>query len=102
MDPLAPGPFAFADSQRLEEILAKAGYRDIRIEKLDSIMNMGATVDDAVDQAFRVGPLARATADADDATKDKIRIVVRDTLSKFQTAAGVTPPAACWLVGAKT
>ena len=101
MDPLAPGPFAFADSQRLEGILAKAGYRDLRIEKLDSIMNMGATVEDAVDQAFRVGPLARAAADADDATKDKARVVVRDALAKFQTDAGVTLPAACWLVGAK-
>jgi len=102
MDPTAPGPFAFADSQRLEGILSKAGYRDIRIEKLDSVVNMGATIDDAVDQAFRVGPLARATADADDTTKDKIRVVVREALAKFQTADGVTPPAACWLVGANT
>ena len=35
-DPLAPGPFAFADSERLKDILSKAGYRNVRTEKLDS------------------------------------------------------------------
>ena len=98
-DPLAPGPFAFADGDRLKGILNRAGYRDIRLEPLDSVVNMGATVDDAADQSFRVGPLARAVADLDDGTKDRIRAVVKDALAKFQMPAGVTPPAACWLVG---
>ncbi len=99
-DPLAPGPFAFADSERLKDILSKAGYRNVRTEKLDSTMNMGATVDDAVEQALRVGPLARAASDIDDATRDKVRAAVRDVLAKFATPAGIVPPAACWLVGA--
>jgi SAM-dependent methyltransferase len=100
-DPLAPGPFAFADDARLRDILGRAGYRDVRIEKLDSTLNMGATVSDAAEQALRVGPLARAAAELDDATKDKIRAVVKDAFAKFETPAGITPPAACWLVGAK-
>jgi SAM-dependent methyltransferase len=100
MDPHAPGPFAFADAERLKDILIKAGYRDIRIEKLDTTMNMGATVDEAVDQALRIGPLARAAAEVDDATRDKIRDAVRGVLGRFATPEGITPPAACWLVGA--
>jgi SAM-dependent methyltransferase len=100
VDPLAPGPFAFADDARLENILIKAGYRDIRIEKLDSTMNMGATVDEAVEQALRIGPLSRATADIDDATRDRVRDAVRAEIGRFLTPDGVTPPAACWLVGA--
>jgi SAM-dependent methyltransferase len=101
-DPHAPGPFAFADDARLREILARAGYHDIRIETLDSAVNMGATVEDATEQALRIGPLARAAAELDDATKDKIRAVVKDALAKFQTSAGITPPAACWLVEARS
>jgi hypothetical protein len=100
MDPHAPGPFAFADAERLKDILIKAGYRDIRIEKLDTTMNMGATVDEAVDQALRIGPLARAAAEVDDATRDKVREAVRGVLGRFATPEGITPPAACWLVGA--
>jgi SAM-dependent methyltransferase len=100
-DPLAPGPFAFADDARLRDILGRAGYRDIGIEKLDSTLNMGATLDDAAEQSLRVGPLARAAAEVDDATKDKIRTVVRDTFAKYQNPAGITPPAACWLVAAR-
>ncbi|MEI9929789.1 MAG: methyltransferase domain-containing protein [Rhizomicrobium sp.] len=100
VDPHTPGPFAFADSERVKGILAKAGYRDIRIERLDSTMNMGATVDDAAEQALRIGPLARAVADVDDATRDRIREAVRGVLGRFATPAGIAPPAACWLTGA--
>jgi SAM-dependent methyltransferase len=101
MDPHAPGPFAFADDARLRKILSDAFYREVRIEKLDTTMHMGATLDDAVEQALRIGPLARATTGLDDATLDKIRAVVREVLAKFTTPAGIAPSAACWLVGAK-
>ncbi len=100
VDPLAPGPFAFADDARLKTILTEAGYRDVRIEKLDTVMNMGATLDDAAEQALRVGPLSRAATDLDENARTEIRKVVRDALAPFATSAGITPPAACWLVGA--
>jgi len=101
VDPLAPGPFAFADGARLRAILAEAGYRDIRVEKLDTVMDMGATLDDAAEQTLRVGPLSRAAADLDEKTRADIRKVVRDALAPFAAPDGVKPPAACWLVGAK-
>ena len=101
MDPLAPGPFAFADGERLKGILDDAGYRGIRIEKLDTAMRMGATLDEAADQALRVGPLARAAAELDDPTRQRVRAAARDALAKFLTPAGVSPPASCWLVGAR-
>jgi ubiquinone/menaquinone biosynthesis C-methylase UbiE len=99
-DPLAPGPFAFADQERLRGILAKAGFADIRIEKLDSVMNMGADADEAAKQALNIGPLARAATGMDDASREKIKAVAKSALAKYQTAAGVAAPAACWLVGA--
>ncbi len=100
-DPHAPGPFAFADGERLKKILTQAGFSDPRLEKLETHMHMGADVDEAVDQAFKIGPLARALAQADDAVKDQVRARIRDALAKFQTARGVAAPAACWLVAAE-
>ena len=99
-DPHAPGPFAFADGERLKDILGKAGFSDSRLGKLETHMHMGADVDEAVDQAFKLGPLARALAEADDTLKDEVRARIREALAKFQTPRGIALPAACWLVAA--
>ena len=100
-DPHAPGPFAFADAGRLMRILEKAGFSVFGGDKLDTLMNMGATLDDAVTTAFSIGPLARAVAELDEPTRAKIRGRVRTVLEKYTTPAGIAPPAACWLVSAK-
>ncbi len=99
-DPHAPGPFAFADGDRLKAILTQAGFADARLEKLETHMHMGADVDEAVEQAFKIGPLARALAQADEGVKGEVRTRIREALAKFQTAKGIALPAACWLVGA--
>jgi SAM-dependent methyltransferase len=99
-DPHAPGPFAFADAGRLKEILEKAGFANIRIEKLDTTSNLGATLEQAAESALTVGPLSRAATGLPEATRDKIRDAVKDGLKSHQSPVGVTPAAACWLVGA--
>jgi SAM-dependent methyltransferase len=99
-DPFAPGPFAFADAGRLRNILDEAGFGDIRINPLDSVMHMGADPDEAAKQATNIGPLARAMNGLDDAQREKIRVVVTEALTKYRIKDGVAPDAACWLVGA--
>ncbi len=101
VDPHAPGPFAFADSARLSSILRDAGFHDPRADDLDTVMNMGATVEDAARAALSVGPLARAAGEVDDVTKATILDRVARVVSEFKTPAGITPPAACWLVSAR-
>ena len=100
-DPHAPGPFAFADPARVKGILARGGFRDIAIEKLDSTMNMGPTPEHAAKEALMVGPLARAATDLPEEARERIRAVVAERMKEFATAEGVTPPAACWLVRAR-
>lgn len=99
-DPYAPGPFAFAEKTRLEGILRDAGWREIEIAPFDGPMNIGATVEDAAAMMLEIGPLARAARELDEATRGRIRESVAAALVSFRTPAGVTPPAACWLVGA--
>jgi len=100
-DPLAPGPFAFADRARLHGILAQAGFRDVLIEAFDGVMNMGRTTADAADHALNIGPLARAAADLDPATRTNIKEVVARALADYASPSGITPPAACWFVRAR-
>ncbi|HEX2593964.1 MAG TPA: class I SAM-dependent methyltransferase [Rhizomicrobium sp.] len=99
-DPLAPGPFAFADENRIKLILTEAGFRNIRVTPLDTTTNIGGSLDAAAKQMLEIGPLARAAAEADDAAKPKIVEAVRAVLGKYQTPEGITPPAGCWLVAA--
>ncbi len=99
-DPLAPGPFAFADAARTKSILENAGFKNIRIEKLETRMWLGADSQEAVTQALSIGPLARALVEVDTALKDKIRALVKARLQEFAGPEGIAPPAACWLVGA--
>ena len=99
-DPHAPGPFAFADGERLKKILADAGFNNIRVEKLDTTASLGANADDAAGEALNIGPLSRAANELPEDTRMKIRAVIKDAMKKFETPAGVAPKAACWLVGA--
>jgi SAM-dependent methyltransferase len=101
-DPLAPGPFAFADPKRVEDILTKAGFRAVAFEKLDGHMNLGHDPDNAATQMTQIGPLSRALTDAgDDALREKVRVAVRDAFAKIATADGIAPGIACWVVSAR-
>ena len=100
-DPHAPGPFAFADPKRVESILSQAGFRDVTIEKLDGVMDLGASVDHAAFQMTSLGPLSRALNDADDATRARVVAAVKAAFEKIATPAGVRPGIACWLVSAR-
>ncbi len=100
-DPLAPGPFAFADAERLKGILAKAGFRDVTVRKSDGVMAMGQDLATVAAQTLRIGPLSRAVAEADEAARARIVEAVRAALEKFRAPSGeIAPPTACWLVGA--
>lgn len=103
-DPTAPGPFAFADRQRVETILSEAGWTDIGFEPLGFAFISG-TGEDAVEEALtlfkRIGPAARALAMADEAT----RVLAEGTLREWAEAHLVDNlvafAAAAWIVTAR-
>jgi SAM-dependent methyltransferase len=101
-DPYAPGPFAFADPQRILSILSDVGFHFVETRKFDEVMDMGRDLDQAAAYTLRIGPLARAAARLDDAVKAKITGAVKQALARFIRADGnIAPPVACWLVGAR-
>ncbi len=101
VDPLAPGPFAFADPARVEDILARGGFSHIDIRKCDGVMNLGP-IDLAAGQMLLFGPLSRIVGEVDDSTRANIVAAVRDTLGRFAAPDGnITPPTASWLVSAR-
>lgn len=98
-DPEAPGPFAFADADRVRRILLGAGFSAIAIEPFDSKVG-GADLDRTVALNLRIGPLGAALRQNPE-LKDKVIGAVRSAISAYLTPAGVFMPAAVWIVSAR-
>jgi len=98
-DPLAPGPFAFADANRVRGILADAGLATIEITPFDAPIG-GFSLADATKLALRVGPLGAALRDAPD-LGPALKQTVAAALSGFDSPAGVMLGSATWIVTAR-
>ena len=98
-DPLAPGPFAFADGVRLCGILENAGFHDIVIAPHDQPISSG-DLDESVDTALRVGPLGAILRERPDLAGAVVE-AVRAALAPFVTDAGVRLDSATWIVTAR-
>ena len=101
-EPHAPGPFAFADAARLKDILTGAGFGDVKIEKMDGVMDLAPSATHAGFQMTNLGPVSRALRDESDETRAKVLKAVSEAFAQFQKPGqNVTPGIACWLVSAK-
>jgi len=101
--PHAPGPFAFADADRLQGVLRDAGFSEIGIAPFDGMMDLGSAPQNASFQVTQLmGPVSRALQGADDATRAKVEDVVAEALASIQAGTEtVRLGMACWLVSAK-
>lgn len=98
-DPLAPGRFAFADPLRVRGILERSGWHDITIEALDAPTPIA--LDDLVTLSLKLGPMANALRQQDQATAAKVQEAVRAALAPHAKNGIVPMTAACWLVTAR-
>jgi SAM-dependent methyltransferase len=97
--PGAPGPFAFADPERVRSILGEAGFQDIEIAPHDAKIG-GNSLDDSVTLALRIGPLGAALRDNPDAAP-KVVDDIRKALAAHVEDGKVLLPGAVWIVTAR-
>jgi SAM-dependent methyltransferase len=97
-DPLAPGPFAFADPDRVRHVLAEAGLQKVQIEPCDTQTSAGG-LDESVALYTRIGPVGRALREKPHLA-DVVTAAVREALAPFDTPQGVKLNAAGWIVTA--
>ena len=98
-DPLAPGPFAFADRDRLAAILTVAGFHDIRITPYDQGLTSG-DLEETIDTSMRIGPLGRMLSERPE-LRESVVDAVRTALAPYQTDTGVYLDSATWIVTAR-
>ena len=102
-DPCAPGPFAFADRERVHAILVEAGFKDVGFAPFDAPMLQGSgddAVDAVMDEILRVGPIARLLADAPDTTARKAEDGIRTALAARQADGRLVLSGGAWIVTA--
>lgn len=97
--PDAPGQFAFADPQRVENILEAAQWHHISIEPLDFECSFPET--SLISYFTRLGPLGRVFPDLDETTQARLIPVVREAFEPFVSGDTVTFNAACWQIRAR-
>lgn len=98
-DPLAPGPFAFADPERVRRILGEAGFGQVAIRPFDAKVG-GWTPEEALIVAQRVGPLGAVLRENPD-LRPKVLEAVAGELQRHTGADGkVRMDAAVWIVTA--
>lgn len=101
--PGAPGPFAFADSSRVESILKGAGFRDVTVEPFDTAIALGGkrALEEVADFVVQLGPTSRLLQDADDELKARVADSITEALRPFRVDDGVVMKGATWLVRAR-
>jgi len=98
-DPEAPGPFAFADRNKIENVLRAAGWHGIEVVGHDSSYLLGESPQAATDYVMTIGPLARAIREAPERTS-KVRALLETTFASEASGGVVSAAAATWIVSA--
>jgi len=96
--PDEPGQFAFADPQRVRDILERSGWSGVDIRPIDVECVM--EVKDLVPYLTRLGPVGVALQGVDDAQRARVVEVVRGALESYVRGGQVRFTAACWMVEA--
>lgn len=102
LGPEDPGPFSFADPERVERILGQAGFASVELEPIDLVLDIanGGGLDAAVQAALEIGPTSRAIAGQPPAVVAAVAQSVRKLLAPHLRGRAVPLAAAIWLVTA--
>lgn len=106
--PDAPGPFRFAEAERLADILSAAGFRDIAFAPVDEALVLGrsaagdarAAAEAAATFALDLGPASRLVRDQTPEIRAQAFARVRRDFEARARDGAVQLAAACWLVTA--
>lgn len=101
--PEDPGPFAFASEDRVRDILGKAGFASIGLERVDLSLDIatGRGLDAAVESALAIGPASRALEGQPSEKVASATQSIREALAKHLKGNSVPLGGSIWIVTAK-
>ncbi len=103
VDPEAPGPFAFADPERVRGILSGAGFSDVEFYSYEPLLRFSQTesLDESVRELASIGPLSRLLADEPGAVLEKVYAAMKDVLAPYYSDGALELGASIWFVSAR-
>jgi SAM-dependent methyltransferase len=101
--PEEPGPFSFAEPERVTRILAASGFTRPSFTPLDVRMDLaaGGTLEEASVNAAENGPARRALTGQPDDVRARAVESIRRALTPYASSTGVELAGAVWLVSAE-
>ncbi|MGH9187604.1 MAG: class I SAM-dependent methyltransferase [Acidimicrobiales bacterium] len=100
-DETQPGPFSFASRDRVQYVLAQAGFADIEIEPVDEPLRLGSDAEDTVRFIRGTGMAQRLLAEVSPDVADQAMRAIEAALGPYVTSDGVVLGSAAWLVSAR-
>lgn len=102
-EPFAPGPFAFADPERVTGILTQVGWRDVAMTPRDVPMPMAPRneIAQATEFAMRIGAVARMLAEADPDVRARAQAAISRAMQAHDGPEGIVLVGSIWLLSAR-
>ena len=102
MKPDDPGPFSFANEERVRRILDQAGFTDVGLERVDLSLDIatGRGLEAAIETVLAIGPASRAL---ENQPADKVAAAtqsIRTALAAHQKGETVPLGGSIWIVTA--
>jgi SAM-dependent methyltransferase len=104
LPPVNGGPFSLGDPDRLRRLLTDAGWRDVTIDRDQRTLYLGgagASVDQAVDYVFGLGPAQLALAEQPAELVDAARADLTRELQDWEDDSGFGLPGGVLVVSAR-
>ncbi|MEQ8444740.1 MAG: class I SAM-dependent methyltransferase [Pelagibacterium sp.] len=96
--PDEPGQFAFADTEKVDQILRASGWSDIAITPVDVVCAMPEN--ELVPYFTRLGPVGMALQEIEEPLGTEVIAAVRPAFDPFIDGDTVRFTAACWMIEA--
>jgi SAM-dependent methyltransferase len=101
-DPHAPGPFAFADDDRVRAILSASGFGAIDVQRFDAGIFLGTSPRLAAERVIQIGPVSRFVREIGSEYSPVIVDAVERDLAKVAAPDGlVSLNGSTWIVSAR-
>jgi SAM-dependent methyltransferase len=98
-----PGPFSFADPDRVRSVLGNAGLTDIKLAPLDFQIPLGGSLEEALNFVMEMGPLSAPLSTVTGDNRQKAIAAITNVLKENQDEYGIVRLAgACWIITART
>lgn len=99
--PTGPGPFAFADGDRVTRLLTGAGFADVTLQAVTRPVRLADDAAGAAELMFRLPQIEPVLAGLSEAEVGAVRAALRDAFTAYEGPNGAVLDGTAWLVQAR-